>query len=400
VSVAFCDSFDQPASNPATRSGDLNSVIWGVSRAGTMINQGGQSFNDWYPSTIVGCGANKIVSAPRDVQICNGRLQTAVADHEGQPVLAMYPKQPLDIAGGRTGTVVFDVSNDSGSQHGAWPEFWWTDQPIPAPNGGDIPMQETYARNSLGISFSLQCAGGQVGVNLMWATRSYANSTLPFSGGACVTKGSATGALNHFELKISQTRVEVWGTDAGSTTLKLMATAANANLTMTRGVIWVEHVHYNAGKFDNQADHPFAFDNIGFDGPKPYRDLAFDVADNTVAHNGGTRLGWQLNGTPIALQTVPVYRLQTPTSAVVTFNSIVMSWPTNSEVPSVRLNGGAWHDTAWPYSGGAGSWRTFAITVPVSEVRDGVNTVEFKTGGTAQVLSNVNVILIAGSPVP
>jgi hypothetical protein len=377
----------------------LNSVVWGVSRIGSVINLGGQSYNDWWSSTMVGCGANKTVNAPRDVQICNGRLQTSVSDHEGQPILAMYPKQPFDIAG-RTGTVVFDVSDDAASQHAAWPEFWWTDQPIPAPNGGDIPMQETYARNALGISFSAQCAAGQVGVNMMWATRSYANADLPFSGGACVTKGSATGALNHFELRISQTRVEVWGTDAGSTTLKLMATAANANLTMTRGVIWVENVHYNGGKFDNQADHTFAFDNVGFDGPKPYRDLAFDVADNNIAHNGGTRLGWRINTTPIAVQTVPVYRLQTPTSTIYTFNAIVMSYPTNSQVPSVRINGGPWHDTAWPYPGGAGSWRTFAITVPTAEVHDGTNTIEFKTGGTEQTISNINIILIAGSPVP
>ncbi len=46
-------------------------------------------------------------------------------------VLAMYPKQPFDFAN-RTGTVSFDVSNDAGP-HGAWPEFWMSDLPVPAP---------------------------------------------------------------------------------------------------------------------------------------------------------------------------------------------------------------------------------------------------------------------------
>ena len=44
----------------------------------------------------------------------------------------MYPKQPFDIAG-RTGTIAFDVSDDSHGNHRAWPELWYTDQPVPAP---------------------------------------------------------------------------------------------------------------------------------------------------------------------------------------------------------------------------------------------------------------------------
>ena len=44
----------------------------------------------------------------------------------------MYSKQPFDFAG-RTGTVSFDVTNDSDGTHAVWPEFWVTDQPVPAP---------------------------------------------------------------------------------------------------------------------------------------------------------------------------------------------------------------------------------------------------------------------------
>jgi hypothetical protein len=224
----------------------------------------------------------------------------------------------------------------------------------------------------------------------MYGTRNYVDSQLSFQGGACITKGTATGALNHFELRISQDRVEVWGTDAGSTTLKLMATATNANLTMTRGLIWMENAHYNANKFDSQGDHQFAYDNVGFDGPKLYRDLSFDVPDNNT---NGTNLGWKITATPTLLRTVPVYRLQTPTSALVTFN-----WnPQASVVPSLRINGGPWHDTAW-FGGGIYAWRTLAVSVPVSEIVDGVNTIEFKSSSDT-VVSNVNAILVAASTV-
>jgi hypothetical protein len=157
---------------------------------------------------------------------------------------------------------------------------------------------------------------------------------------------------------------------------------------MTRGLVWVENVHYNAGKFDNQADHEFAFDNIGFDGPAPYRDLSFDVPDKSPS-----QLGWRVTASPLALATVPVYRLQTPISALVTFNWSAQA-PT---VPSFRLNGGAWHDTPW-IGGGLFAWRTIGVTVPVGEVHDGVNTIEFASIPDT-VVSNVNVILIAGSPV-
>ena len=49
-------------------------------------------------------------------------------------ILAMYPRQPFDIAG-RTGTVKFDATNDTEGRHGAWPTFVYTDQPVPAPYG-------------------------------------------------------------------------------------------------------------------------------------------------------------------------------------------------------------------------------------------------------------------------
>ncbi len=393
VTVAFCDSFDRPAGDPATRSGDLNAEVWGVSRTSTLVNLGQGQLNEWPAATLTGCGATTKVLPPNDVRVCNGRVFAPVADNGAQPILALYPKQPFDIAG-RTGTVVFDVSADSEGPHAAWPEFWWTDQPVPAPHAGELPAQASFARNSFGFVIASQCGvnhGTQIGIDQMTVTRNYTSAPLSFTTGACVTKGSATGALNHFEVRMSQDRVEVWGTDAGSTTLKLMATATNANLTMTRGLIWVENVHYNAGKFDNQADHEFAFDNIGFDGPAPYRDLSFDVPDN----NAGGSLGWLVTKAPLALHTVPVYRMQTPTSALVTFN-----WnPQVPTVPSVRVNGGPWHDTAWPPGdGGIFTWRTIAVTVPVGEVHDGVNTIEFM--GDPTVVANVNVILVAGRSVP
>jgi hypothetical protein len=312
----------------------------------------------------------------------------------------MYPKQPFDVAGGRTGTVVFDVSADSQGAHAAWPEFWWTDQPVPAPHG-EMPAQAPYARNSFGFTVASQCSNGGISIDQMMVTRSYGFAQLPFTSTGCITKGSATGALNHFEVRISQSRVEVWASDAGSTAVRMIAFADNANLTMTRGLVWLEQVSYNACKYDSQCDHTLAWDNLGWDGPAPYRDLSFDVPDNNVPHGGATRLGWQVTATPLALQTVPVFRLQTPTSAIVTFNWFPQGLPlVDLTVPSFRLNGGPWHDTLRPFlDTNTDAWRTLAVSVPVSEVKDGVNTIEFTDVLRPTVIANVNVILIAASPV-
>ena len=394
TTAAMCDSFDEAEKDPATRTGDLNATLWGVSRIGSFKD------NTFYPATLTGCGATQKVLPPNDVRICNGRLFDASMDLSpeddgGQIGLAMYPKQPFDIAG-RTGTVVFDVSADANSVHSAWPEFWWTDQPVPAPHG-HLTTAAPYARNSFGFAVAQACGSNGTTVSAMQVTRNYAFDDLPFTTVGCIAKGSATGQLNHFEVKINQNRVEVWATNPGASDIQLLAYADNTNITMTRGLIWIEDVHYNACKFatDMQCDHQLGWDNVGFDGPTPYRDLSFDVPDGKTTNPNGVQLGYTAGPTPLAVKTVPVYRLQTPTSALVTLNW----WPYNQFVPSIRINGGPWHDTAWPFDSETFTWRTIAIPVPASETIDGPNTIEIKAGENVLV-ANINLILIAASPVP
>jgi hypothetical protein len=393
VDVAFCDSFDTATPDPSTRAGDLDAEVWGVSRTNTAVNLGQGQYNDFYVAHLVGCGGTQAVLPSRDVRICGGRLLEAVADNGGQPVLAMYPKQPFDFAG-RTGTVVFDVSSDSDGPHAAWPEFWITDKPVPAPRAGVLPAQRPYARHSFGFELGSDYCGDGQGVHAIGVTRNYVSENVPFTRHGCVTRGSATGALNHFEVRLSQDRVEIWGSDAGSASVRLLASASDLRLSFTRGLIWIEHVGYNACKFGStQCDHTFAWDNVGFDGPKTYRDLSFDVQDALVPVAGGVRLGWSLTG-GVQLTVPGVFRKQPPTGAIVTFN-----WfPYTPVVPSFRVNGGPLHVTPWPFDGTTFAWRTIDVPVPLSEVRDGANTIEF--GASQAVLSNVNLILIAAGPVP
>ena len=102
----------------------------------------------------------------------------------------------------------------------------------------------------------------------------------------CVKASSGPGNMNHFELRVSQHEIDVYGTDAGNTTgpMTELAVISNMSLTLTRGLMWMEDVHYNGDKDGpDQGTHTFTWDNVGFDGPTLPRDLAFDAPDNLAA---------------------------------------------------------------------------------------------------------------------
>lgn len=396
--MAFCETFDAPQGSPATRSGDLNPTLWGVSRIGAT-NPGQDLVNTFYPARMNGCG-NPLVLPPDTVKVCNGRMFDVVNDNGFVVAQAIYPKQPFDIAG-RTGTVAFDVSDDTQGGHAAWPEFWWTDQPVPVPID-DFPLHAPVARNAVGISFAASnsptCAG-RVTVDAVSVVRNYVLDQIPFATPGCVVMGSATGQLNHVEIRINQQHIEVWAADAGASAVRLIAYADNANISMTRGVIWVEDVHYNASKGGDgsQTTHTFAWDNVAFDGPKPYRDLTFDVTESrTSSSSGGLNLGWAVNqGASPTLTVNGVGWAQTPTTALVTFNF----WGQSAAVPNVSVNGFPAHVTPWPFDGATFTWRTIGVPIPFSEVKPGTNTLTFSVADN-DVVANVNLALIAAAPVP
>ena len=166
LNVAFCDTFDQPAGT-GTRSGDLNSTVWGVSRQLGNSNLGQGQYDAALPTTLQKCGQSVQVIPPNDVAICNGQVAESVTDGVGVDNgtvtdLAMYPKQPFDIAG-RTGTIAFDVSDDSHGNHRAWPELWYTDQPVPSPFDHFSSLQSV-PKNGFGVRFAALLPSGAAGL--------------------------------------------------------------------------------------------------------------------------------------------------------------------------------------------------------------------------------------------
>jgi hypothetical protein len=427
---AFCETFDAPAGN-GNRSGDLNGTVWGVSRALGGINFGQGQYNSTSPTMMDRCGQNVLVQPPNDVAICNGRLVEAQTDQGGVTSLAIYPKQPFDFAG-RTGTVVFDVSDDSHGNHRAWPEFWMTDKPVPAPFTHFSSLQQV-PFNGFGVRFAAFCPPSPPGdpgcgvrfvcqnepldvpvitVDSAVVVSSYVSNdsftdinvgTIAVNPVDCVKASSGPGDMNHFELRIAQSGIEVYATDAGTLApLKKIATIGNVTLPLTHGLIWIEDVHYNGNKEGpDQGTHTFTWDNVGFDGPLLARDLAFDVPDRLAPMSGGyaglLNLGWgvfQNDPQPLTLTVTDVYNVDKASAALLTFNY----YAENPVTLSYRVNTGAWHDEPWPFGACCGT-KTLAVPVPLSEVQVGNNTIQFKTTDGIEI-SNIDLILVGAGGVP
>ena len=411
--VIFCDTFDFPRA-VTNRSGQLDGVIWGVSRvAGRGV--------DWKDSILDGCNGPQAASATNasDVIICNGRLRTSQDDNHDVTAMAMYPKQPFDWAG-RTGTVSFDVTNDTSGAHGAWPEFWITDLPTPAPNAHLVPCDTcTVSRHALGIRFAADrgsCpngwrADGAVVVR-NWVIDDHSIFGTETSGMMIREKGCASlssgpnGSLNHVEIRISQQDIDVYASDAGSTTLKLINTIRNANLSFSKGLIWIGDYHYNASKahdqdpkIPDQTNHTYTWDNVAFDGPATYRDLSFDVLDRTTPNGAGVyKIGWETTPTaPANLNTVPMTtaNINAASNAYLLFHFGKDFTPTSF---NYTINGNV-NTAPNPQPSGMIGWRAMALPVPLNQLVNGPNNIKL-SANIPFLFQNVNIVLVAAAPVP
>jgi hypothetical protein len=445
TAVIFCDTFDSPMPMAGSRSGDLDSNVWGVARVQGQGTNFGQSWYDmWNPTTIKKCdGTSPTVLPPNDIVICNGQLREASNDNtdggfdDGDVIsLAMYPKQPFDFAN-RTGTVSFDVSNDSQGGHSAWPEFWLSDLPVPDPFSHQSSWFSLSA-NALGVRLANVAPPGQQGecpnsnnlssfrwtVDSAIAVRNYAEEDLSSDGQEkygtptgmvvtdldCVISSSGPGNMNHVELQVSQGRIDVYATDAGvaptPTTLRHIASITNANLSFTRGLVWLEDAHYNADKevsllaggsppvtVTSQREHTFSWDNVAFDGPFTARDFAYDAPDNTLAvANGAVSLGQFSLANQTSTWKVPGLPANPHPGAVrVLFNFNGGSGPLPT-VLNVIVNGHA-HPTPWPYPDrDTATTRTYAVTIPVTDLITGTNVVQLGAD-QPEAFFNVDIVL-------
>src|ERR1700722_3715848 len=431
--VIFCETFDiKKDPTIQSRTGDLDPNVWGVSRATGNVNFGGRSYNGWAASNpLQTCTGTVTAAPPNDIVICNGQLREATNDNPTGAfdagtvtTLAMYPKQPFDFAG-RTGTVSFDISNDSHGTHSAWPEFWMSDLPVPTPFN-HFDSWQALPQNGFAVRFAAAAPAGQRGLcpngrNLnmpRWTVdsavvvRNYVMDDTVGLGGVrtnlatkqldCVISSpDDSGITNHVELKVSQKQIDVYATDAGvaptAATLRHIAVITNANLTLTRGLIWLEDVHYNADKGapPSQKQHTFVWDNVAFDGPFTYRDFSYDALDVNQPNAATKTL--DLGKFSLLNQTtswnVPNMPANPQAAAVRVLFNFYTQFQAVPTVLNVIVNGHA-HSVPWPYPDKLiNTWRTFAVTVPITDLVAGTNVVQIGSDD-ATVVTNVNIVLV------
>jgi hypothetical protein len=272
---------------------------------------------------------------------------------------------------------------------------------------GNAPGIDTYARNSFGFTMAGEgassggvCPDGQWTVDTMFETVDYALSSISVTKDGCVTSSSSPSVMSHVEVQISTSQVTVWASDAGTSRLIKIAEAGDLSLPLTRGLIWMEDAHYNAGKYPpGQRDNTFGWDNVGFDGPILPRDRGFDVPANTTAAGAGVNTGWRWDDQSPSVQTLPVdaTSLANAKGALVEFN-----WfPYRQVVPTISVNGHPAISTPWPFNGSTYSWRTIAIPVPLNEVVQGANTITVEQAPSAEgSIANFDLILAGAGGVP
>ena len=221
---------------------------------------------------------------------------------------------------------------------------------------------------------------------------------------SCVKSSSGpNGGLNHLEFRISQNQIELWGTDAGETALRLMTRWSNVNLSATRGLVWLEDAHYNAEKgscevrsgLPCQSQHTFTWDNLAFDGPFTYRDFSYDALDAMNPRSDGSVNLGKSSGPN---QTTSWNVLNMPSNPQAAAARVLFNFSSDNPVNNfiVTVNGHQ-HPTASPLANSSlapSGWKTLSVTIPVTDLVAGTNVVQVGSVDQGMIVSNVNIVLV------
>jgi hypothetical protein len=242
----------------------------------------------------------------------------------------------------------------------------------------------------------------------------------------------AQGKLNHFEIRVSQDRVEVWASPFSADGLAFapleLLYAADVQVSFSRG--WVHITTHNHATIKYSQDGGFGatepidawiarWDNVGFDGPVIASTREFEVADSLVmgtdawniagpVMNVGYRVPDTADGAPLSV-TLPGVELAGARSATL---AIAMWYLLNdAEHPLAgfalryRVNGNEWGERTFTPAelavlgnGHAQGAIGQILDVPIADLVAGDNTLELETRGVPQnyppVASAIDLVLV------
>ncbi len=445
--AAFCDDFNQGRSSVRGRAGDLDPTKWSVGRlAPSDFSQGG-AVNPVAAAAIPACRSSftqTSVYPPDDTLICDpsgtrsAQLMTAVTIQNYGNNSYMI-RQPFDFAN-RTGKIVFDVDL-WGKMLGTYPAIDITEDPVPAPTFREYENFETgpVPRNGLAIHFQNLC-DPDVSVGTVFVYSNFVQNqvqpTVSHSSAGCVK--IRQGSLNHIEIRLSTTQLEVYASDFSTNEGQSFPNfrrlyAAPLNLGFSRGYVHMAARNHASSKYGFGPVGVYHWDNIAFDGPVITNYRAYQIADNrtigTYAGQTVMNLGWALlDGT-----TGKAAGMYDPANRVssLPFQGVDVTSATGARVSlNAFINANNFSHTAttawgWQYRFNGGTWRTRLLTaaeaqaantvgsagnlsvafdVPVGDLRAGTNTFEMLGVNLPMdippAVSNINLIVSLPSNLP
>jgi hypothetical protein len=294
---AFCDTFE---GGPAQggRSGELDPARWSVVRG---LPYDPASFDDAFrlgPALIGACRAdlsNTRVLPDADVLVCDPIptiptrhvLATAAAQNYG---LSTYRiRQPFDFAG-RTGTIKLDMDL-SNNGLGGWPALIIGEDPAPAPSF-DWQERGSGPRNGVEIEFGTGwCNTPRTLETIVYTFTDYVQKSFVPSFDCKIPHATtAPSALNHVEIYLTQTHLEVWVSDTSPDGVAFpnlhMLWAGDVALPFSRGYVSLAVRNHATMKYWLGSAATVRWDNVGFDGPAITGWREYSAPDSLTSFQG------------------------------------------------------------------------------------------------------------------
>jgi hypothetical protein len=345
-------------------------------------------------------------------------------------------RRPFDFTG-RTGTIVFDAEGFVVSGLLGWISLDVTEDPTPVPSysigtpkqandeGGAVP------RNGFEIHFRDQCNGSPapaVTVSMIDVLTNYQDNVLKPNKQTCIN--TQEGKLNHFEVRVSKQRIEVYGSPFSDDGVHFAPVQllfdTDVNLPFERGYVQITTHNHATIKYSQPtsgfgATHVYdawvtRWDNVGFDGPVVDNWREYEIPDSLVPGHDA----WNLSGPDVNVGYRVADAANGPNPAL-TFKAVdlagavrarlaIESWYLLSEAPNdqfvleVRLNGGAWRDRPFTpgelavlSNGHAQGQMGQMIDIPLTDLIEGDNTLELQTKNVPQnyppAVASIDLIL-------
>jgi hypothetical protein len=434
--AAFCEQFDEPAAEAKRgRAGELDRLVWSASRIQPQLpTRNGLSIGI-RSAALEPCRADLPASVypVQDSLICdpntaipnNHLLAVAAAQNYGQ--LSYRVRKPFDFEG-RTGKVVFDAQGYTKQLLG-WISVEVTEEPISTPSfslgGKGVNNDEggQFPKNGVEVQLMADCAGfadgSAVGVRSLLVYQDYVQTEIKPADTVCLK--TKQGYLNHFELSISASKVELYGTDYSDGDGKYadakLLVSSDVALPFTRGYVTYSTHNHATMKYSNEMLEAWSarWDNLGFDGPKIDTTREYEAPDllelgedmfspGPKYMNIGYRVADEKDGPSQVLHFTDVDP-EGMGHGLLSLSCWYLASDTSSTYAlKYRLNGGAWHtrpinDAELGQLNDQTTEGQFAQTmdVPVNELMSGDNTVEFVTVNVPQgyppIVSNVDLVL-------